>query len=803
MKNFLKRNLWLCVPLLSLFLLNFDTTGDIRVDKILKQLGVYRDSLWQQKVNLHTDKDIYMAGENIWLKSYLLNASSFMPDSVSKEIYVDLIDFSNKHVQSIILRNKGGFSQGNILINDTLAEGNYQLRAYTNWMRNFDTDFFYNKTIKVVNPNYENVITRSKLSDIERFNKKVTQLESNCVVNFFPEGGDLIAGIKSRVAFKAENGLGNGVEVAGTLYSGKGEKVVDFQSSHMGMGFFHFVPQAGVKYFANVQFNNEKKEVKVDLPTIIPQGISMEADPFLPDYIRISIRSNRPVSDNIASNEIILVGQTRGNAIYVSKGELKDKPIEVLVPKKHFPSGVVQFTVFDNRLEPACERLVFIDNLKKQKVNTLEVTKQINADSSLYILKLTGKDGAPVSSNLSLSVSEIPSGESINKSNILTHLLLTSDLKGKIENPSYYFTGKDEAVINLELVMLTHGWRRFVWKDILANNFPKLNYQPFVGLSIEGRVTRDFFDAPVAGTRVRLSILNAYNDAFETKTDSRGRFLFANLDYEDTIDVKIEAIKQGGGKPGLIKIGDTIVPQISTYTNAELRNVLYPEAKIKANGIRERLILREKNRARNRQQSKSSGRMHERPSNVIEVGNDATNYTSVFQYMQGKVSGLTIAGNKVIIRGVNTIMGNTDPLFLLDGVPIDPSSAASMSPADLATIEVLKGPEASAYGSRGGNGVIAFYSRRGEFINRGEIQFSMKGYHKVVEFYVPAYGASQYKPSDYAVPRTLYWAPQVITNKQGIATVKFPNAFKNENTQLTIEGLTDEGEIVYYNALAK
>lgn len=802
MKNFLKRNVWLCIPFLSLFLLNFDTTGDIRIDKILKQLAVYRDSLSQQKVNLHTDKDVYMAGENIWLKCYLLNASSFMPDSLSKEIYVDLIDFSNKHVQSIILRNKGGFSQGNVLISDTLAEGNYQLRAYTNWMRNFDSDFYYNKTIKVVNPNYENVVTNSKIADIERFNKKITQLQSAYTLNFFPEGGDLVAGFKSRVAFKAENGLGNGIDVTGTLYSPNGEKIIDFQSGHQGMGFFHFTPQANVKYYVKVKFNKEEKEVKVSIPDVVAQGISMEADPFLPDYIRIVMRSNRPISSNISSNEIVLVGQARGSAFYVSKGELKDKPIEVLVPKKNFPSGIVHFTVFDNQLEPACERLVFIDNMKKQNANTLEVTKTINADSSMYTLKLTAKTGFSVRSNLSLSVSENPSGGNGYKSNILTHLLLTSDLKGKIENPSYYFTGKDEAVINLDLVMLTHGWRRFVWKDILVGNYPKLKYQPMMGLSIEGLVTNNTF-TPESGTKVRLSALSSASDVFETRTDSKGRFVFANLDYEDTLRVKIEALKSSGENTGLIRVEDFIASLNSTFTNAEIRNTVYPKSKIKENSARERLILREKNKAKNKEQGNSIAKLHGTADDVLQVGSDAQSYSTVFQYMKGRVSSVDITGDRVFIRGISTNSSGTDPLFLLDGTPIDANAAATLSPTNIASIEILKGAEASIYGVRSANGVIAFYSRRGESIKRGVFVFDMKGYHKVVEFYVPAYGASKYKPSDYAVPRTLYWAPQVITNAQGVATVKFPNAFKNENTQLTIEGLTNDGEIIYYNAPAK
>jgi TonB-dependent Receptor Plug Domain len=329
-----------------------------------------------------------------------------------------------------------------------------------------------------------------------------------------------------------------------------------------------------------------------------------------------------------------------------------------------------------------------------------------------------------------------------------------------------------------------------------------LKYPATTGLSIEGLVTSNSF-TPEAGTKVRLSALNLNTDVLETKTDSKGRFVFANLDYEDTLRVKIEALKSSGENTGLIRIEDFFASSNSTFTNAELRNTLYSKSKIKENTARERLILREKNKARNKEQGNSIAKLHGTADDVLQVGSDALSYNTVFQYMKGRVSSVDITGDKVLIRGISTNSSNTDPLFLLDGTPIDASAAASLSPTNLATIEVLKGPETSIYGVRGGNGVIAFYSRRNESIKQGVFVFDMKGYQKVVEFYVPSSNASQYKPSDYAVPRTLYWDPQVITNEQGIATVKFPNAFKNENTQLTIEGLTNDGEIIYYNAPAK
>jgi hypothetical protein len=197
-------------------------------------------------------------------------------------------------------------------------------------------------------------------------------------------------------------------------------------------------------------------------------------------------------------------------------------------------------------------------------------------------------------------------------------------------------------------------------------------------------------------------------------------------------------------------------------------------------------------------------KIHETPGDVIYVGEDASNYSNILQYMQGRVPGVAITGNRVIIRGINTLMGSTDPLFLIDGIPIDVNGVTSINPSDIAIIEVLKGPECAIYGSRGSNGVIAFYSKRGEFMKRGVIDFSMLGYHKTREFYIPAYDSWQYKPADYNIPQTLYWQPTIITNSNGEALIKFKNLIKsNKPKLLTVEGLTESGEIIYYREVLK
>jgi TonB-dependent SusC/RagA subfamily outer membrane receptor len=782
------------ILIIFLLLPGYDTPKDIQVDKIIKQLEFFRNHYRQQKVHLHTDKDVYMAPENIWIKSYLMEATTLLPDSISKEVFVDLIDFNNKHIRTIIIRNKNGYGQGNIPINDTLIEGNYKLRGYTNWMRNFDENYFFTKTITIKNPNYENVVTNRRLRDIKRLNNKRERRIQKLSLNFFPEGGYLVESFENKIAFKAENEFGQGLGVSGSIFEGK-NKITDIETIHEGMGFFFLKPEPGKKYTCKVVYPNKKNKT-FDIPKALPKGVVMTTDVSGNDKINITIRSNRDFSQNIASNEITVVAQSRNTILYVSKGEVKDAPMKVEIPKSIFPSGITQITLFDARNEPVCERLVFITPSVETHQNIIKLSETKSKDSTQYLVSITKPDGKPVSGNFSVSVRELSKGEKpSDRISILTNLLLTSDLKGNIENPWYYFSGSPDAEKNIDLVMLTHGWRRFVWKEILSSKFPKITCEPSFGVSIGGKITKDFFEIPVPDAKVRLTIKSAYNDVFETKADKKGRFMFSSLDYEDTVDILIEAFKPSGGKGVLIILGDTVVPNIVTNASPFVLKEDFPKNKIKANNKKERIEF--KKNYKEREPDNQMFKIHQTPNDVIYVGDDVSGYTDIFQYMQGRVPGVNITGNKVIIRGISTLYGSTDPLFLLDGIPIDPSSVSMINPEDIAIIEILKGPEASIYGSRGANGVIAFYTKRGHFMKRGQINFGMLGYHKVREFYTPPYDSWNYKPQDYNVPRTLYWKPELITSDNGTASFKFKNSFGMIPTYITIEGLTKNGEIIW------
>jgi TonB-dependent SusC/RagA subfamily outer membrane receptor len=776
---------------------NSADADDPRIQKIIHQLSMFMDRCTQQKVYIHTDKDSYLAGETIWMKAYLIRTTSLLPDSISKDIYIELIDFNEQPVRNIILRNMNGFSHGDLTLSDTFPEGKYQIRAYTNWMRNFDKDFFFHKSIMIKNPNYENVITKGRLKDIKRFNRDLRKRETKYNIHFFPEGGYLVAKLPCKVAFKAVSGIGQAVKVSCILSDQKGHEVVSFKSQHEGMGSFEFTPQQKVKYMVKATFENGESE-KYTLPQALETGVVMSVYSFANEDLVVNIRSNRSISENVASNEVILVGQAGGVIHYISKGEVRDKPVISKIPKRIFPEGISQLTLFDGRGEPICERLVFIDGQHDHEASLVHFATETIGDSVIGKLRLTSPEGDPVRANLSMVVSEaLPEADDYNKETILTNLLLTSDLKGRIADPLYYFNKNNpDASHHLDLVMLTHGWRRFVWKEVLTNRFPATNYPLPGGISISGRITRDFFGIPVSNSKVILSILKTFNDKFETTTDSRGRFEFPMMNYEDTIDVKIEAFKPSGGKGVQIILSDTLVPDIPNESYPLFLNEVFDKQKLKANNRKEKLQFRKKLSEKPKDDEEETGKIHNTPNDVIQVGQDAESYSNILQYMQGKVPGVNISGNRVIIRGVNTIYGSTDPLFLLDGIPIDAGAVSSINPSDIKTIEILKGPEASIYGSRGANGVIAFYSHRGQFMKRGVIEFGMLGYHKAREFYTPDDSITS-RDRDAHVPATLYWNPFVLTDSEGNATIRFKRKNSGKKMISTIEGISNSGELIH------
>ncbi|MBN2214555.1 MAG: TonB-dependent receptor plug domain-containing protein [Bacteroidales bacterium] len=766
--------------------------NDLRIEKIEYALENYSETYSQQKVYLHLDKPYYEYGDIIWIKAYLINALNHLPNKRSTNLYVELISPLKRIVETKRFRLKEGFAKGDFMIRDTMPEGLYQIRAYTNWMRNFDPGFYYTRNIPIINPEYKTHISPGDSKKNRRILKRHQNKLKEFDFQFLPEGGNMVYGLTGKVGFKAVNRSGKGVDVAGTIFDSGKNPVVSFSTHAKGMGHFYLKPLKGRKYYAIVE--SDQESFKVNLPVPMEKGIVMNVDNSSADNIHVRLTSNRFRTNDRYANEFVLVGQSRGKIRFSQIIDLSKDSAEVTVDKYLFPTGISQLTVFSGRLIPVAERLVFI-NHKDFITFSLKSAERTKKDS--LILRIESKDnsGSLIQSDCSMALLDADNlDENRYNHNIVHYLVLTSDLKGYVEDPRFYFANSDafteQAMDNL---MMTQGWRRFDWGVVLSGKQPELKYEIEKNITIEGKITREFFDIPLPNCDVRLSILDQYNDLFYTRSDKNGSYKFDNLVYYDTVNVKIEANKPSGRKNLVIILpepepeeihnyyGDLFLTTSSTRDNKAYRRKMHIET----------LKREEEKKAIEAERNQITG-IYGEPDDIIRGEDIPEGYTNVIQAIQGRVPGVDVQGNNVIIRGIKTIYGSTEPLYVIDGIPVENVQSVLNIPIhDVDRIEILKGASTAIYGSRGANGVIAVYTKRGEFMVKGRLEFQMLGFATPRKFYQPGFS---YSGTTYEYrPVTLGWIPDLKTDGNGCFTIRQSIPENVKRVMIKIEGISKDG----------
>ena len=551
-------------------------TQEDKIKELLNRFEENNEKAYQEKIYLHTDKPYYAIGDEIWFKAYLLNAKNLLPSSKSNLMIVELINSKNKLYKRIKIPLVAGTGWGNFNLADSLNEGNYRIRAYTNWMRNFDEDFYYDHTFKVgdirssqliVKATYQYdksgsddlvtaILNYSNIGGVPYSDKEViysvelggkatakgkattdakgdvtitfknskpeTQqsgvlntslvIAERTIVNkiipiantsndislqFFPEGGDLVNNIRSKVAIKALGKDGLGKAVSGVLKNEKGESVAKIIAKHKGMGTFSFTPLPGSSYVASINFDDGSSK-DYPLPKAKEEGLVLNVSNLSTDSVIVRVLGNMPASS--ANNEYSVIVQSSGNLLYSIKSKLSASSGGFLIklPRSTFPTGISQLTLVDNMMQPLSERLIFINN------NNSFLDLKISSDKPTY--KKRGKATLNIDAGLankrsgvgSFSVSvidenKVPVNEN-EEHTIFSELLLNSDLKGYIEEPNYYFHKvNDKKREDLDVLMLTQGWRRFKWQNIINNVQLNFNYKPEKTLALRGKVTNNKF----------------------------------------------------------------------------------------------------------------------------------------------------------------------------------------------------------------------------------------------------------------------------------------------------------------------
>lgn len=825
----------------------------------------------KEKLYLHLDKPFYGAGEKIWFKGYLVNATTHQENSQSNFIITELINRSDSIVErKKIRRDSLGFHNA-FTLPATLPAGDYYLRGYSNWMLNEDPDFFFSRNIKIGN-SIDNTIVSSieyQQEDDTHYTAKIKftsnvqavfenttikylYLENGKIKNkgkkktdengwisislpdlkspaarrievefddpqyiykrtfylpvftndfdvkFFPEGGALLSIPHQNVAFKVQGADGFSKEVEGFLFNSKGDTLTNFRSEHNGMGIFTMNPVDNETYYVTARTNDSITK-RFDLPAIEPKGISIAMSHYKQE-IRYEIQKTETTE---WPQKLFLLAHTRGKLAILQPinpertfGKMNDSL---------FTEGITHFMLIDQQGNALSERLVFVPDHKPNQW-------QITADQPTYgkrekvSLQIAAKDneGNPVEGTFSVSITDRKSIQPDSLAdNILSNLLLTSDLKGYVEDPAYYFLNQDARTLrSIDYLMMTHGWRRHKIENVLRT--PSLNFTNYIekGQTISGRIM-GFFGANVKKGPICV-LAPKYNIIATTETDEKGQFI-VNTSFRDSTTFLVQA-RTKKGFAGVDILMDPPQYPVAThkapYFNGaatfmedylmNTRDQYYMEGGMRVYNLKEVTVTAKR----------------ERPSSKSIYTGGINTYTVEEDRLQGygqtafdaasRLPSVTITnGSEIHIRN------NSEPaIIVIDDIVYEDASdiLKDIQVSDMSSISLLRGADAVILGPRASGGAVVITLKDPRNLParpaQGIITYTPLGYSESVEFYHPTYDTPEKKNAQRSDFRsTVYWNPELRLDAEGKATIEYYTPDSTAPEDIIIEGVDKNGKV--------
>lgn len=738
----------------------------------------------QEKLFVHTDKEAYSAGELIWFKIYSVDGTDHHPLDISKVVYVEILDINQNPVIQAKIAMRNGTGSGSIYIPVTLTSGNFLFRAYTNWMKNFSPQFYFHKKLIIINP-LKSPDPQDKTAALPAYD-----------IQFFPEGGSLVNGITNIVGFKATDQFGKGADFTGAILNKNNDTVIRFQSLKFGMGHFEFKPNNEDAYHAVIKIAG--KTILKDLPRANDKGYVMAVKNNGNGQITISVNTNLP--DAL----VYLFAHTRGAIKTVEVATINNGSAQFSIDKTKLGEGISQLTIFNNDKQPVCERLWFNRPTQKLTINVNADQQQYNTRKKVNISVDTKDEGNnPVISNLSLSVYRLDSLQHPEAQDIQNYLLLSSDLKGNIESPDYYFkntgTKVDEAVDNL---MLTQGWRRFNWADMLQNKTPSFNFLPeFNGPIISGRLTNQVTNKPVKDIIAYLAIPGKRVQLYTSNSDSLGRLIFNMKDFYGPGEVVVQTNQLIDSNYHI----DILSPFSEQYANITLPRLtlspgLQPVIEDKSLGIQVQNIYSGTKLRQFYEPDVDSSAFFGPPYRTYLLDN-YTRFATMEEVMREYVSDVNVVLSKnrfhIKVLGDNSFLSDADPMVLIDGIPFfDINKLFAIDPLKVHKLETV--PFNYYWGPSYEPGIFSYTTYKGDLggteIDPHAVIMDYDGLEIQRQFYSPAYdndAAVNSRIPDFR--DVLYWAPYITTQTQGKNNLSFYTSDKTGEYIGIIQGLTANG----------
>jgi hypothetical protein len=810
------------------------TTVSGRLVGLAKQAVRFNREYAQEKVYLHFDNTGYFLGETIWFKAYVVKAENNKFTDMSKTLYVDLLTPEGYVVSNTKLRIENGVCHGEFVLLDSLKAGFYEVRAYTRCMMNFGPEVVFSRIFPVydapkIDGNFEDRnMTYRKFTIPDRREKEPKRDKIN--VSFYPEGGSLITGTDSKVAFKATDKQGRSIDVTGKVLNAKGEEIAAFNTQHDGMGAFP-VYSDGKKCTAKIFFDGS--ETKFDLPAAEPSGYVMTAFSLSTKNLRLMIQKSPGLAE---TDSLALVLTCRGKILDFNILAVKDEGTMFSYKKESLPAGVCQFTLYDAEGRIRCERLVFIQP-------TIKPTLQIQTDKSSYqpyekiklAIESENSGVKALGSSISLAVRD---GENSNfgnsdNGNIATNLLLSSDLKGYIENPAWYFADSTtERLLGLDLLMMTQGWRRYSWKRMEGVE-PFTSKHPIEeGILIDGKVISLLGKKEKKGIDVLFWMIQGHQSyKGNCVTDENGDFNFL-LNMYGNWDLNLQTKLEEKRKEFRILLNRAFSPEPRSYTGFDkevwidnslktpelipdsldllLGEIKYATVTTTSNpeGYKEytlkevvktarRPLTIEQEAARKASIGYNVGQITDSHRDIGE--SEAPSIVDMLQeenkYFSIKVNEDGSQGYRYKGRPVHFLFNNTPSEFT------GTRKVEELMGDEIEKILIVEDRDITRYyyplDDNDPVVIMLYFFKNG--IQRKEPigirRTTFQGYSVAKEFYSPIYQTGvPVLESDHR--RTLYWNPDVTFNSEGKAQVDFYNNSSAKKMVISAEGLSTNGAIL-------
>jgi hypothetical protein len=884
------------------------TTARKELQSVLNDLSKFTKTYAPEKIYLQTDKPDYFAGDTLWYKSYLFDADYLTASRKSNVLYIEIYR-GNEFVCRRLTRLNFGLGSGNLYLDAKLfPPGDYVLRAYTNWLRNFNHKYLYERTFRIYGFNSRDLLVSSsaalqtqgtaqvadvklKIADLtgkplafQDFSIRVNKGKQRGSVNrlttgvdgqlkftfplssqtepenftlslstgkdqeqsdllfpllftdtkvidiqFLPEGGNLVNGIKNKVAFKAIGQDGLGKNVSGIIVNRNGQTVADFRSDYLGMGVLQLTPQPGEVYTARINFSDGSSK-SVPLPVAKPAGILLKV---INDLETDSITVKILATEAFKNQRLFLIGQSRGVGCFGAPVLLRDSVGQFKISKSTFPQGIARLTILDTAKSPLAERAFF--NNRSSLLNLrIEAHKgsYSNRDSVSMTIRVTDQDNRPVQGSFSIAVTDDDQVriDSLGSRNLISDLLLSSDLKGHVENPGYYFPEVMTTEIwkRLDNLILTQGWVGFSWETIRQAKLDT-TYQHESSFDITGKVN-NLYTKPIKNGNVILFSANPVK-IIHTTTDDAGLFRFKDVHPNDSTIFFAQARNKNSKNFGLaVLINDFKSPTYpipyykplpwflnldttSTSLIAKRLATLRQQEKISGKNLLKEVVIVGRKVISGSQNLNGPGEADFTISTEELV---KAKKLSLRDLLMERLKGfhLNLKGNyyklngqrvHLIIDGVNVNIA--DPEVYPTAEMFDPFLNYLLA-EDIKGIEVMQlgknlNPYASAFLDPIQNAnpmlqiiqqdhafiEVTTYSGKGVFMVKvpGTAVFKPEPFASTRQFYSPKYTSKSTSPlADFR--STVYWNSNLITDKTGTATVSFYTTDKAGSYSVIVEG---------------